>query len=283
MRGLRHRGRLGPERPELKIVDGDLLDEQALNKLVTGCDAVVHCAGVIAAARDETFHRVNAEGTRHLALAAAAAGVSRFLLVSSIAARHPHLSAYAASKAAAESALDTVPGLSWDVLRLPAVYGPGDRQTLTLFRLVKHGFGMLPAGEKARVSLVYVDDLVAAICIWLKAQNPRKETYELDDGHKGGYSWRTIIDHAARALSVRPRYIVPPGAVLRCIGQCALAWGRVTGRPPFISPGKVRELRHTDWECRDDNFQTATGWRPRVALSQGMRETIAWYREKGWL
>ncbi len=141
VKALRHRAAL-PEpasdsRPE--VVPGGLGDDAALARLCAGADAVVHCAALVRARRAREFQRVNAEGVARLARAAAGAG-SRpsVLLLSSLAAREPGLSAYAASKRAGERALaEQGSGLEWTVFRPPAVYGPGDRELLSVFRWVR--------------------------------------------------------------------------------------------------------------------------------------------------
>jgi len=279
---LRHRAAV-PVPEDATVVTGGLDDPDALARFVEGADAVIHCGGVVAAPDSASFHRVNAEGTRRLAEAADRAGVGRFLFVSSLAARQPGLSAYAASKRAGEDALAAMPGLAWDTMRPPAVYGPGDQQVLVFARLVKHGIGLLPAGERARVSVIHVDDLVAAMHAWLIGPEPAGEVYELADGRRGGYAWRTLIDAAARELTVHPWYVRPPAVALKIVGHVSHLGARLAGRVAFLSPDKLRELRHDDWVCRDERFRGRTGWRPRVPLGEGLRETLAWYRAKGWL
>src|SRR6266403_865643 len=87
-------------------VIGSLGDADALEELIRGCDAVVHCAGLIKAVRPADFFAINAAATGRLAAAAAATPrPPRFILLSSLAARQPELSAYAASKRAGERAL----------------------------------------------------------------------------------------------------------------------------------------------------------------------------------
>lgn len=279
---LRHRAPVAVP-PEAEVVDGGLDDDAVLARFAAGADAVIHCGGVVAARDEATFHRINGEATRRLGEAAAHAGVQRFLFVSSLAARRPEISAYAASKRAGEDALARIPGLAWDAVRPPAVYGPGDKQVLIFARLVKRGIGLLPAKDSARVSLIHVDDLVEAMHAWLTGPEPGGEIYELGDGRRGGYAWRTLIDAAARELTVHPWYVRPPAFALKGLGYLSQAGARLLGRVAFLSPDKLRELRHDDWVCRDDRFRGRTGWRPRVPLGEGLRETLAWYRAQGWL
>src|SRR5689334_21258284 len=110
---------------EAEIVWGDLSDEASLKALVAGADAVVHAAGLIKARQPIEFDAVNRDGTARLS---AHAPDIPFLLLSSLAAREPLLSPYAASKRAAEEVVARRSG-SWFVVRAPAVYGPGDRET----------------------------------------------------------------------------------------------------------------------------------------------------------
>jgi nucleoside-diphosphate-sugar epimerase len=88
-----------PQRPRRQVewVDGSLGDSDALRRLVIGCDSVVHIAGVLKASDPADFDRGNVEGTLAMLAASTAAGISRFVHVSSLAAREPKLSLYGAS------------------------------------------------------------------------------------------------------------------------------------------------------------------------------------------
>ena len=104
----------------------------------TGADAVIHIAGLINAADAAGFEPGNVGGTLAMIDAATAGGVRRFVHVSSLAAREPKLSLYGASKARAEELVERS-GLDWAIVRPPAVYGPGDRETFELFQMARRG------------------------------------------------------------------------------------------------------------------------------------------------
>ena len=153
--------RLKPQSTALAAVEGSLADDAALRKLVEGADAVIHCAGLTHARADRAFHEVNAEGAGRIA-AAAARSDAYFVHMSSIAARHPELSAYAASKRGGEEAVRSN-ATRWSALRAPAIYGPGDSATLPYFRIVKSGFAPEPAADpEPRATLLYVEDVADA-------------------------------------------------------------------------------------------------------------------------
>lgn len=144
------------DREGVTWVSGDLHDRAALERLVDDADAVIHVAGVIRAHCADTFEKGNVEGTLAMLAAATAGGLRRFVHVSSLAAREPNLSLYGASKAQAEGLVHGS-GLDWSIVRPPAVYGPGDKETLELFRMAKLGVMLMP--PKGRVSVIHVHDL----------------------------------------------------------------------------------------------------------------------------
>ena len=269
----------------VEAVIGALDEPDSLARLVRGAAAVVHCAGLVKARNRAEFFRVNAEGVRSLATAAAAQSPRpRFILLSSLAAREPALSAYAASKRAGETALaGHGAGLPWTVLRPPPIYGPGDREILPFFRLVARGIAPLPGPKSARLSLLHVDDLTAAVAVLLAAEDSVGATYELDDGQPGGYSWRAMADAAARHLGTRPLPLPVPRAVLFGAALVSGLIGRLSPRGHMLTVGKAREIRHPDWVCHDRTLVERTAWRPRLDLNDGFAATIDWYRRAGWL
>jgi nucleoside-diphosphate-sugar epimerase len=268
------RGRLAGVAADLVV--GDLGDLDSLRRFVYQADAVVHCAGAVRGASQAYFDRVNAEGVARLVRAAAGEHPApRFLLISSLAAREPGLSAYAASKRRGEEALAVGGGtMPWGVLRPPAVYGPGDRELLPLFRWMARGIAPVLGSGNARFSLLYVQDLAEAAVRWLSGGTAVQRTFELDDGHPGGYTWLDIVD---AITSLRSRRVIPirvPALFLEVLAAVNLAAARVIGYKPMLTPGKVRELRHADWVCNGAAFMEVTGWGPKVSLEEGLRLTL---------
>ncbi|MEE8505330.1 MAG: SDR family NAD(P)-dependent oxidoreductase [Kiloniellales bacterium] len=277
-----------PTNPDLaalpiETVLGSLDDRESLRELVRGTHAVVHTAGLVKARSRKEFFDANAAGVARLAEAAAEQSPGpRVIHISSLAAREPALSSYAASKRAGEEALaQTGDSLSWTILRPPAVYGPRDPSTLIFFRWIAKGIGPLPAPETARLSLLHVDDLGQAILAVLTSGDVTAGgTYELDDGHPGGYSWRAMAEIAGQHLGEHPRMVRIPRPLLLGVAYINTLAGLVSGRAPVLSPGKVREICHPNWVCRNNRLAEQTNWRPRLSLKDGFADAIGWYREK---
>lgn len=271
-------GRIPASLPGVEWLTGDLEDDAALSVLVAGVHAVIHCAGAVRGASRADFDRVNEEGARRVARAAARQPqLPRFLLISSLAARAPELSHYAGSKSRGEYAVkDAAENLRWTVLRPPAVFGPGDRELLPLFRCMAGGFAPLPAGPGRRFSLIYIDDLATAVVRWLAADAGFGQTFELDDGRAGGYDWDSVLEIAGRVLrgGGTVRRVPIPIPLLNLAAHANLATARLLGYAPMLTPGKVREITHADWVCDNNNFMRATGWHPAFGLDQGLACTF---------
>ena len=260
------------------VVWGDLADEPALRELVKGADAVVHVAGLIKARRPADFYRVNRDGT---ALLTALAPDLPFVLLSSLAAREPQLSPYAASKRAAEDVLVRRGG-PWLAVRAPAVYGPGDRETLAYFRGVARGLALQPKLPEARLSLIHVADLAEALALALERRLP-SAVGEVDDGHDGGHSYRDMADAAAAALGRRARSLRISRAQVMLLAWLNALRQSLGGTPQILTPAKVNEMFHSDWTVHDRQLPKTIGFAARYDLTAGFRDTVLWYRAHKWL
>lgn len=261
---------------------GALNDEAALKSLVKGASAVVHCAGAVRAANRQGFLAVNADATRRLAeIAAGEARPPRFIHLSSLAAREPRLSPYAASKRAGEQALrvlrERIPIV---VLRPPAVYGPGDLETLRVFQMAARGFVLRPMVDSARTSLVHVADVAGAVLAALKVDDPPADPVEFDDGRAGGYTWEEIAAAAGSALRTNPRLIAVPAPVLYAAGALASLASTLVGRASVLSWSKVPELLHPDWVAEVTELP---GYKPSWTLDRGFKDAVNWYASRGLL
>ena len=266
-----------PALPNASWVPGALGDDASLARLVDGADAVIHIAGAISARDREGFHEANVEGTEKLIEAAARAGVRRFVHVSSLAAREPGISDYGWSKALAEDAVRTS-GLDWTIVRPPAVYGPGDRETLQLFAMARRGLVALPPA--GRLSLIHVRDLVDLLLACLNAPQTIGQLYEPDDGTHKGLSHKDFALALGRAVGSRVRSVSLPGPLVKLGARFDRA---VRGDNAKLTPDRARYFLHPDWVASDEAKPPETVWRPAILLENGLRDTARWYRERGWL
>lgn len=268
---------------EPQIVAGGLDDAAALRQLVSGVDAVVHVAGLIKATRRRDFHAVNHLGSQALADAVLeVAPRARFLHVSTIAAREPQLSDYAASKRAGEDAVLQRLATRATVLRPPAVYGPGDRESLVFFQLASKRFVPLAGRPEARAAMIHVDDLSTLLVALLREGAPGA-VLTACDARAGGYTWREVLRTAALAVgNPGAKLFHAPAALLHAIATAG-DLGALLGSANMLTHQKLRELRHGDWTVREAERARPATWQPRFALDEGFGNAVAWYRRAGWL
>lgn len=270
--------RVPPARPGVEWVQGDLHDRAALARLVAGAEAVIHVAGVVNTPDPAEFTRANVDGTAAMIDAARAAGVPRFVFVSSLSAREPQLSAYGGSKARAEMHVKAS-GLDWTIVRPPAIYGPRDREMFELFRAARWGVVPVPAGGRA--SLIHVEDL-ARLLLALITPGPRVNggCFEPDDGVPGGWAHADLARAIGAAVGRRVAVLNLPAAALRLAARVD---GVLRGPKAKLTMDRVGYMTHPDWVVSPEAAVPAFLWRPRVESRAGLAATAEWYRAEGWL
>jgi nucleoside-diphosphate-sugar epimerase len=266
-----------PPREGVTWISGDLETRSALEALVNEADGVIHVAGVISATNAAAFERGNVAGTLAMLAAATAGGVRRFIHVSSLAAREPKLSLYGASKARAEELVHGS-GLDWAIVRPPAVYGPGDRETLELYRMAKLGLMLMP--PKGRVSLVHVDDLARLLLALAGPVSPSNILIEADDGKPGGWTHREFARALGQAVGTRPAIVSSPGILLRLAARADQLFRREKAK---LTIDRAAYFSHRNWVVEPKRACPPELWHPAIDTMQGLKDTATWYREQGWL
>ena len=260
-----------PDHAGVTWVAGSLGDEDSLAELVAGADAVIHVAGVVNAPDRAGFVAGNINGTDAIVDAAVAAGVRRFVHVSSLAAREPQLSVYGWSKAEAERVVEAS-GLDWVMVRPPAIYGPGDMEMRELFRLAKFGVAFTPPA--GRLSVIEVSDLGRLLLALTKADTSQR-VLEADDGRAGGWTHAEFAHAVGNAVGKPVRPIALPRPLL---SLAARGDRLVRGKRARLTADRVAYFCHPDWVVDADKRPDASLWRPQVPTLEGLAATAAWYR-----
>jgi nucleoside-diphosphate-sugar epimerase len=266
-----------PHRDKVEWIRGDLDDRVALKRLVEDADAVIHVAGVISAPDEAGFEHGNVAGTLAMLAAATAGGVRRFVHVSSLAAREPRLSLYGASKARAEELVEGS-GLDWSIVRPPAVYGPGDKETLELFKMAKRGLVLLP--PSGRVSMIHVDDLARLLLALTARGAPKKLVIEPDDGTPNGWTHKDLAKALGRAVGRRNVSLSAPRPLMSLAARIDLLLRRDRAK---LTPDRAAYFSHPDWVVSWGKAPPEGLWHPRIETHEGLAATASWYREQGWL
>ena len=282
----------------IQIVCGDLRDAQALRAATADVNVVYHIGALYrqAGLPDSAYRDVNATAVGRVIDAAAAAGARRVVHCSTVGVHgdveHPPANEDAplrpgdvyqrtklegeriAREAGARGRIEVV------IARPSGIYGPGDRRLLKLFRgVARRQFVILGRGD-IFYHLTYIDDLVEGFRLCGEVAGAAGRTYILAGGEVSTLNELTrLIAVEAGVPAPRLRFPVWPvwiaGAV--CEAICA---------PLGLEPPLYR--RRVDFFTKSRAFDISRaraelGFAPRVGLREGVRRTLAWYREAGWL
>lgn len=282
----------------LRLVIGAVDDPASLDGAVEGVDAVVHSAGLVKAKRPEEFERVNAEGTRNLleATKQRAPNLKRFVLVSSLTAGgpsrdgspvHPQdeprpVTYYGRSKLSAERiAKSFASELPVTIIRPPTLYGPRDREVLIFFRSIKNGVLPMTTPAHAKQSMLYGPDCAQACIRALEAPVESGSLYSVDDGPP--HTFLEMIEAAEVAMGRRARLRFPlPRPVTLGAAFASEVFGKVTNRAVIFTRDKCNEL-FEQWVSDSSEARERLGWQPHVRFDEGIKLTIDWYKQHGWL
>jgi nucleoside-diphosphate-sugar epimerase len=269
-------------------------DQRSLERAVEGAHSIYHLAAATSAVNEDAYQRANVELTRTLVDAArASAPDARVILCSTLAAAGPSsngrprteqdppepIGPYGASKLASERMLASS-GLEHVIVRPPAVYGPRDRDILTVFRFARRGVVPSFAPPRQQLSLIHVLDLAESLR--LAALHGRSGSlYYVADGPP--HSWGEIVQTVGAAMERRVRFVRLPLAVGRLAAHSSCTLARFTGSKPMLTPERVANMAEDAWTCNDARARTELGFTPVIRLADGMAETVRWYRQEGWL
>ncbi len=292
---LRRRSRLAfLEGVDYDRVDGDLRDQASLTEAARGVDTVIHVAGLVSALTEPRYHEVNARGTEALVLAAKAAGVKRFVYVSSLAALGPSrdgvtlpstpnpVSGYGRSKLAGEhAALAEKDAMSVAVVRPPAVYGERDRGLLPFYRIARLGFVPVYGDGLRLLSIIHAHDAADAIIAAALADGPSGAVYTLFDGRI--HTWRSVIEAYGKAAGRRLRILPVPTPLFALGGYASGLVQAIIRKPLPLSPEEILHMDPPGWLADNEAINRDLGWQPRIDIEQGFAQAYRWYRQQGWL
>lgn len=278
----------------VQVVDGDLHHVSALRRAAEDQDVIYHVAGSVAAPSEADFFRANLEGTRNMVAAAEAAGTSRFVLVSSLAAAGPTprgtptnghqgsgpVTAYGRSKLAAEQSVREST-LAWSVVRPPIVYGPRDREILKVFRLARLRLAPVFGDGSQELSAVHAADLAAALIA--VATSPAAVAGTYTACHPEVFTAAEFGSAIGAAMGRSVATVRIPQSVGRALLALTEMAANLSRRTTVLTRDKANEFFQPAWTGDPGPLTRDTGWRAAYGLEQGLADTYQWYRQAGWL
>ena len=261
-------------------------------------DVVIHNAGLTQSSNTSDYNNVNYILTKNLifALKESCKLMPRFIFTSSLAALGPGkplslnpitentdpnpVTHYGRSKLISEQFIRNQQDLPWIIIRPTAVYGPGESNFFKIIKSVNLGFEIYIGSKEQMLSFIYVKDL-ADIFIKLCDHDVVNVVYNLSDGNN--YSIREVNETLKSVLNKKTIPIVIPLIIVRIIAFFTELAGRITGKATIINRDKINELEQLNWSCDSSLIINVTGFSPQYNFEKGIKESINWYKENGWL
>lgn len=277
----------------------------------TGWDYVIHAAGATKSLKREGFFRTNTEGTKNLVEALRDCDMmpKRFVFVSSLSifgaireektgtdgskqlyipitdtdTPRPN-TAYGESKLAAENWLRAQTDVPWVILRPTGVYGPRERDYFLMAQSIQQHVDFAVGYEPQEITFIYMMDVVQAA--FLACERPEKDVlhhaYFLSDGNS--YNSRAFSDLLQREIGTRfVLHIKAPLWFLRLICTVNGTVCRWMGKLTTLNMDKYHILAQRNWNCDIEPARRELGFEPQWNLEDGVRESVKWYKEAGWL
>jgi nucleoside-diphosphate-sugar epimerase len=282
----------------ITIVKGDLREAQSLAAATAGVEVVYHIAAIYrqAGLSDDTYRAVNAIAVQQVVEAAARAGVRRVVHCSTVGVHgdveHPPADedaplkpgdVYQETKLEGERLAREAAGrlgIEVTIARPTGIYGPGDRRLLKLFRGVSRRRWVTLGSGDIYYHLTFIDDLVEGFRLCGVHPSAANRTYILAGGEVTTLNELVALVAEGAGVPTPTRHLpVWPFSIAgaACEAICA---------PLGIEPPIYR--RRVDFFTKSRAFditraRTEIGYAPQVGLREGIRRTLQWYREHGWL
>jgi dihydroflavonol-4-reductase len=279
----------------VEIIHADITDREAMFKAAEGCRFVVHGAGRFRFwGKQEQFEQTNVQGSNNVMDAALAAGVEKFIHISTIVVigqpestheidethpAHP-ADAYQRSKLAAEqSALRhfTEKGLPVVILRPGAFYGPHGRYAFNrmFFEDPLRGLPVGVNGGNFITFPAYIKDVAQSVILAIE-KAPPGEIYNICSQYLRHKEVDKILVEEA---GISAFHLYFPGFIMIPFARLLTVLGNVIGREPYY-PITLRSYIFNNWRVSTAKAQRELGFKP-TPFREGVQETLAWYREIG--
>ncbi len=281
---------------EFTRVKGDLDDLAVLKKAVKDVDVIFHIAGRVMASSYDQLRHANVDATENLLRIAQKEGVPKIVVLSSLAAVGPSengpitedqpmnpVSNYGKSKKEMEQKVHELANdeTSITILRPPAVYGPREDQIYAFFKMMnKRICPIIGNGERPRISMVYVGDVVNGILKATAHKRPGVHTYFITDDKV--HTWNEIRGTTSKVLGKKtvPIYVKPK--FVKKIAGTVEKTASFFGIYPVLNREKAKELI-LEWTCSSEKAEKELGYVPEYSLGEGISRTIHWYQRHHWL
>ena len=287
--------------PRIKFVELDFSNTNFLDFQVSKLpcfDFVIHNAGTTKALKKRDYFTSNYLYTKNIvdALINQKKVNKKFIYMSSLAAYGPGdslqlktvsssdtpkpVTSYGKSKLESEKYLSSLTSFPHIIIRPTVVYGPREKDLFTIFKLINNDVELFVGFKSQQLTFIYVKDLVKAVFQTMESNVVNKGYFVSDGNVYDGQSLGNIIKKQLGKKTIR---IYVPKKLVRVIAMFVEASKYLTRKQPVLNFDKVNELECVNWKCDTKPLIDEFNFKSDYNLSQGVFETIEWYKKSKWL
>ncbi|NDW13061.1 NAD(P)-dependent oxidoreductase [Bacteroides sp. 214] len=262
-------------------------------------DYIVHCAGLTKTTNKSDFDKVNFLQTKYFIETLKELNMvpKQFIFLSSLSVFGPihekdytsireydipnPNTLYGISKLKAELYIQSLAGFPYVIYRPTGVYGPRDKDYYLMAKSIKNHFDFSVGYKQQDITFIYVKDLVDAIFAGIEKDVVRRAYFVAEENVYQSSSFSELIRKELGNPFVF--HIKAPLFVLKIISLLAETASRLTGKSSTLNADKYNILKQRNWRCDTSPIEKELGFKPTYSLAEGVKETIAWYKEQGWL
>ncbi|HEY9186661.1 MAG TPA: NAD(P)-dependent oxidoreductase [Ignavibacteria bacterium] len=282
----------------VEIICGSFFDDNSLKKAVEDVDYIFHIAGAVMSKTTQGYFISNQIATKNLAEASIKYNKSlkRFIYLSSQTVYGPSLNGeptketddckpittYGKSKLAAEKELlNLAEELPLTIIRPPAIYGPRDEAIYQYFLAVSKGLISLIGFSDKFISIIHSHDLINGIMLAAENENAIGEIYNISS--EKYYSWKDIGDICKKAIGRKTITIRLPHFLVYTVAAFSQLFGYLTTKGAVFNIEKARDFTQKYWILSPEKAIKQLGFKQEVSLEDGIKSTIEWYKQNGWM
>ena len=288
--------------PRIHFIELDLDDEESLQASLRKFssenkkfDFIIHAAGITKALRNKDFIQSNFENTKRFIKALQDNDLvpEKFVYISSLSSfgpgnngdpvhslqRQEPLTAYGKSKLNVEKFLSTVPGFPFLIINPTAVYGPRDKDFIFLLKSIKNHLEIYIGSNDQLLSFIHVQDLVNAIFLSMESEAVNKKLLVSDLNDYTAKKFNSIVKNILHKKTITVSVPAPVAGIYAWFSEVS---GRMKGKAPLLSRERLKDLGAKNWSMNCDEIRRL-GYVPQYDLETGLKHTISWYLEEGWI
>jgi len=283
-----------PDNSDIQYVDYRNMDE--LEKAFSGQQILIHNAGLTKAVDWETYKKINVDLTEKIIdVFNRTPSMEHFIFISSQAAAGPSpenipinedsfcnpISLYGKSKLEAEKIVRNKVVKNWTIIRPASVFGPGDKDFLQMFKIIKKHIMLFPVRKEKIFSMIYSEDLVKFILSVVDEPKAYEQIFFVSNDNAS--TQEELADYIEQIQNTFSNHIVIPEILLDILAEIFELYRKFTGKLTVFNKERLKEFKLSNWQISNKKAKELLHFQPDHDIYEALNKTYLWYRQKGWI